>query len=191
MIEKISDFNGIKFENLWGDFSCECVIDDISSYVMFFKDNDVRISLSGDDANDVLDFVLSKFYSSNDTTIEDGFNSWLIERYNNIVPTFGNVESNNDNDNDDIPLPVLYATLLKSWKMQEKIIKKQKREIKRLKEKVEKYSIKNYEMRKQLERYGSRNASGEELHETIVTLNNVIAKRNAKIQELVEKLKEK
>ena len=179
MIEKISDFNGIKFENLWGDFSCECAIDDISSYVMFFKDNDV------------LDFVLSKFYSSDDATIEDGFNSWLIERYNNIVPTFGNVESNNDNDNDDIPLPVLYATLLKSWKMQEKIIKKQKREIKKLKKKVEKYSIKNYEMRKQLERYGNCNASGEELHEIIVSLNKTITKRNAKIQELEEKLKTK
>ena len=155
MFEKITDFDGKQFLNLWGGFSCECFVDGINTFVMFYIKDEEVLSLSGNDANDILDFVLSEYYENENSTIEDGFSTWLMGHYDNVMPTF--VEENKKEETpttDDIPLSVLYKTLLKDWKRQNRIIEKQKKEIKKLKDKVDKYSIKNYEMRKQLERYG-------------------------------------
>lgn len=152
MFEKITDFDGAKFENLWGGFSCECFADGVQTFVMFYKDNEEVLSYSGNEANDLLDFVLSEYYENDDTIIEDGFSTWLMGYYNDVVPTFNNkTENNEDLTTNDIPLPVLYETLLKDWKRQDKIISKQKKEIKRLRNKLENYSIKNYKLRKKLE----------------------------------------
>ena len=85
---------------------------------------------------------------------------------------------------------MLYKTLLKDWKRQDKIIEKQKKEIKNLKDKVDKYSIKNYEMRKQLEYYEDTTEKGENLHKIIVDLNRAVQKRNDKINKLQMRISE-
>lgn len=93
MFEKFTDFNGKRFPNLWGDFSCECFVDGVNTFVMFYiKDKEVVLSFSGNDANDILDFVLSKYYENENSTIEDGFSNWLMEHYDNVIPTFDGVE---------------------------------------------------------------------------------------------------
>lgn len=92
MFEKITDFDGKQFLNLWGGFSCECFADGINTFVMFYiKDKEV-LSLSGNDANDVLDFVLSEYYENENSTIEDGFSTWLMGHYDNVIPTFDGIE---------------------------------------------------------------------------------------------------
>ena len=129
--------------------------------------------------------MLSEYYKNENSTIEDGFSTWLMEHYDNIMPTFGEETKEEETlTTDDIPLSVLYKTLLKDWKRQDKIIEKQKKEIKNLKDKVDKYSIKNYEMRKQLEYYEDTTEKGENLHKIIVDLNRAIQKRNDKINKL-------
>ena len=185
MFEKITDFDGKQFLNLWGDFSCECFVDGINTFVMFYiKDKEV-LSLSGNGANDVLDFVLSEYYENENSTIEEGFSTWLMGYYNNNIPTFDKEAEIEDTlTTDDIPLSVLYKTLLKEWKRQDKIIERQKKEIKKLKDKIAKYSIKNYEMRKQLEHYGVTTEKGENLHKIITDLNSAVQKRNDKINKL-------
>ena len=91
MFEKITDFDGKQFLNLWGGFSCECFVDGINTFVMFYiKDKEV-LSLSGNDANDVLDFVLSEYYENENSTIEDGFSTWLMGHYDNVIPTFDDI----------------------------------------------------------------------------------------------------
>ena len=91
MFEKITDFDGKQFLNLWGGFSCVCFVDGINTFVTFYvKDKEV-LSLSGNDANDILDFVLSKYYENENSTIEDGFSTWLIEHYDNVKPPFDGV----------------------------------------------------------------------------------------------------
>ena len=342
MFEKFTDFDGKQFFNLWGGFSCECFVDGINTFVMFYIKDEEVLSLSGNDANDVLDFVLSEYYENENSTIEDGFSTWLMGHYDNVMPTFDGVEPkfhkgewvackelntakiiNNEGDRyevelidgnkgfphidyvdryfhlwnihdakdgdilqlgfvtaifqkcignnckcycsvcegefeipsqdgddniygcynaapankeqrdtlfakmkevgyewdykekelkkndrqnivnfdkeaekeetlttDDIPLSVLYKTLLKDCKRQDRIIEKQKKEIKKLKDKVDKYSIKNYEMRKQLERYGVTTEKGENLHKIIIDLNRAVQKRNDKIRELQMRINE-
>lgn len=371
MFEKFTDFDGKQFLNLWGGFSCECFVDGINTFVMFYIKDEEVLSLSGNTANDILDFVLSEYYENENSTIEDGFSTWLMGHYDNVIPTFdknpqpilapqsvpeATKEENVDNTNkvepkfqngqwiirneegfkhniylikevkdcyvcedlngrkgtytfndvhknfkkwdisdakegdilfqdlmdgktfiysginpdkailysfiisndgkdvapyhigkpntgigyieenkniihpatkeqrdtlfakmkevgydigdipcttfdkeaekeetlttDDIPLPILYKTLLKDWKRQNRIIEKQKIEIKKLKDKVDKYSIKNYEMRKQLERYGVTTEKGENLHKIIVDLNRVVQKRNDKINKLQMRISE-
>lgn len=341
MFEKFTDFDGKQFLNLWGGFSCECFVDGINTFVMFYIKDEEVLSLSGNDANDVLDFVLSEYYENENSTIEDGFSTWLMGHYDNVMPTFDGAETkfkvgdwvvrgntiaqildiqeqyyigvdingkdftssrflNNDkihlwtiadakdgdilqlgfvtaifqkcignnckcycsvcegefeipsqdgDDNiygcynaapankeqrdtlfakmkeagyewyykekelkkidrqnivnfdkeseieetlttDDIPLSVLYKTLLKDCKRQDRIIEKQKKEIKKLKDKVDKYSIKNYEMRKQLERYGVTTEKGENLHKIIIDLNRAVQKRNDKINKLQMRINE-
>ena len=78
--------------------------------------------------------------------------------------------------------------MLNDWKRQDKIIKKLKNEIKKCKQKIETYSLKNYELRKQLERYENSDTNGETMHDIIVGLNEAVRKRNKKIGELEEKL---
>lgn len=191
MFEKITDFDGKQFFNLWGGFSCECFVDGINTFVMFYVKDEEVLSLSGNDANDILDFVLSEYYENENSTIEDGFSTWLMGHYDNVVPTFGEeTESEEVLTTDDIPLSVLYKTLLKDWKRQDRIIEKQKKEIKKLKDKIDKYSIKNYEMRKQLERYGVTTEKGENLHKIITDLNKAVQKRNDKIIKLQTKISE-
>ena len=91
MFEKITDFDGKQFLNLWGGFSCVCFVDGINTFVTFYvKDKEV-LSLSGNDANDILDFVLSEYYKNENSTIEDGFSTWLIEYYGNVKPPFDGV----------------------------------------------------------------------------------------------------
>lgn len=92
MLEKITDFDGRRFLNLWGGFSCVCFVDDINTFVTFYdvKDKEV-LSLSGNEANDILDFVLSEYYKNENSTIEDGFSNWLIEHYDNVKPPFDGV----------------------------------------------------------------------------------------------------
>ena len=158
--------------------------------MFYIKDEEV-LSFSGNDANDILDFVLSEYYKNENSTIEDGFSTWLMEHYDNVMPTFGEKTKEEETiTSDDIPLSVLYKTLLKDWKRQNRIIEKQKKEIKELKDKVDKYSIKNYEMRKQLERYGVTTEKGENLHKIIVDLNRAVQKRSDKITKLQMKISE-
>lgn len=191
MFEEITDFDGKQFFNLWGGFSCECFADGINTFVMFYIKDEEVLSFSGNDANDILDFVLSEYYKNENSTIEDGFSIWLMEHYDNVMPTFGEKTKEEETiTSDDIPLSVLYKTLLKDWKRQNRIIEKQKKEIKELKDKVDKYSIKNYEMRKQLERYGVTTEKGENLHKIIVDLNRAVQKRNDKITKLQMKISE-
>ena len=142
----------------------------------------MEILVEGEEANDLLDFVLSYYYENENTKIEDGFSSWLIEHYG------GSEDIKDILSVNDIPLPVLYRTLLNDWKRQDKIIKKLKNEIKKCKQKIETYSLKNYELRKQLERYENGNSNGETMHDIIVGLNEAVRKRNKKIGELEEKL---
>ena len=191
MLEKITDFDGKQFLNLWGGFSCECFVDGINTFVMFYIKDEEVLSLSGNGANDVLDFVLSEYYENENSTIEDGFSTWLMGPYDNVMPTFGEENEKEETlTTDDIPLSVLYKTLLKDCKRQDRIIEKQKKEIKKLKDKIDKYSIKNYEMRKQLERYGVTTEKGENLHKIIVDLNRAVQKRNDKISELQMRINE-
>jgi hypothetical protein len=191
MFEKITDFDGKQFLNLWGGFSCECFADGINTFVMFYIKDEEVLSLSGNGANDVLDFVLSEYYENENSTIEDGFSTWLMGHYDNVMPTFGEENEKEETlTTDDIPLSVLYKTLLKDCKRQDRIIEKQKKEIKKLKDKVDKYSIKNYEMRKQLERYGVTTEKGENLHKIIIDLNRAVQKRNDKINKLQMRINE-
>ena len=88
MFEKITDFDGKQFLNLWGGFSCECFADGINTFVMFYIKDEEILSLSGNDANDILDFVLSEYYKNENSTIEDGFSTWLMGHYDNVMPTF-------------------------------------------------------------------------------------------------------
>lgn len=88
MFEKITDFDGKQFLNLWGGFSCECFADGINTFVMFYIKDEEILSLSGNDANDILDFVLSEYYKNENSTIEDGFSTWLMGHYANVMPTF-------------------------------------------------------------------------------------------------------
>lgn len=88
MFEKITDFDGKQFLNLWGGFSCECFVDGINTFVMFYIKDEEVLSLSGNDANDILDFVLSEYYENENSTIEDGFSTWLMGHYDNVMPTF-------------------------------------------------------------------------------------------------------
>lgn len=145
MFEKIVDFHNAKFNNLWRGYSCECFVNGDNVLVNFRKDKQ-EISICGDEANDLLDFVLSYYYENENTKIEDGFSSWLVEHYA---------------ESDDIPLPVLYRTLPNDWKRQDKIIKNLKNEIKKCEQKIETYSLKIYELRKQLERYENGETNGE------------------------------
>lgn len=181
MFEKIVDFHNAKFSNLWKGFSCECFIEDDKRLIRFRKD-ELDILVEGEEANDLLDFVLSYYYENENTKIEDGFSSWLIEHYG------GSEDIKDILSVNDIPLPVLYRTLLNDWKRQDKIIKKLKNEIKKCKQKIETYSLKNYELRKQLERYENGNSNGETMHDIIVGLNEAVRKRNKKIGELEQKL---
>lgn len=154
MFEKFTDFNGKQFQNLWGDLSCECFVDSVSTYITFYLGDEEVLCLSGNEGNDILDSVLSKYYINEESTIEDCFSSWLKEYYNNNESAIGDeVKSKATPTNDDIPLSTLYKNLLKYRKRQDRIIEKQKAIIKRLKEKIDKYSIKNHEMRKQLDLY--------------------------------------
>ena len=150
--EKITDFDGSKFENLWGGFSCKCIADGIVTFLMFYKDGEERFSLSGNDANEVLDFVLSEYYKNDNTKIEDGFSTWLLEYYDDVVPTF---EKNSEEEEvlptNDMPFERLYNNLLKDWKRQNKIISRQKITIKKLKAKLENYSLQNHKLRVKLE----------------------------------------
>ena len=63
-----------------------------------------------------------------------------------------------------------------------------KNKIKKCKQKIETYSLKNYELRKQLERYENGETNGETMHDIIVGLNEAVRKRNKKIEELEQKL---
>ena len=145
----------------------------------------MEILVEGEEANDLLDFVLSYYYENENTKIEDGFSSWLIEHYGESEDIKDVLSVN------DIPLPVLYRTLLNDWKRQDKIIKKLKNEIKKCKQKIETYSLKNFELRKQIERYEGGEIKGETLHDIIVHLNEAVRKRNKTIEELQKKLLEK
>lgn len=60
MFEKIVDFHNAKFSNLWKGFSCECFIEDDKRLITFRKD-ELEILVEGEEANDLLDFVLSFF----------------------------------------------------------------------------------------------------------------------------------
>lgn len=150
--EKITDFDGSKFENLWGGFSCKCIADGIVTFLMFYKDGEERFSLSGNDANEVLDFVLSEYYKNDNTKIEDGFSTWLLKYYDDVVPTF---EKNSEEEEvlptNDMPFERLYNNLLKDWKRQNKIISRQKTTIKKMKAKLENYSLQNHKLRVKLE----------------------------------------
>lgn len=147
MFEKISDFHNAKFSNLWGGFSCECFVDDINMIVSFYGNNE-SFSLNGSEAEDILDFVLSEYYENENTVIEDGFNKWLKNYYNNNLPSSGQTkEEKPEEDN----LEILYNMVVKEWKKQDKIIKKQKKEIKYLRQRLEKSSITNFNLRKELE----------------------------------------
>lgn len=150
--EKITDFDGSKFENLWGGFSCKCIADGIVTFLMFYKDGEERLSLSGNNANEVLDFVLSEYYKNDNTKIEDGFSTWLLEYYDDVVPTF---EKNSEEEEvlptNDMPFERLYNNLLKDWKRQNKIISRQKTTIKKMKAKLENYSLQNHKLRIKLE----------------------------------------
>ena len=142
MFEKITDFNGKRFLNLWGGFSCKCFVDGIKTFVMFYIKDEEVLSLSGNGANDVLDFVLSEYYENENSTIEEGFSTWLMGYYNNNIPTFDKESEIEDTlTTDDIPLSVLYKILLKEWKRQDKIIERQKKEIKKLKDKINKLQM--------------------------------------------------
>ena len=131
MFEKIVDFHNAKFNNLWRGYSCECFVNGDNVLVNFRKDKQ-EISICGDEANDLLDFVLSYYYENENT--------------------------------------------------------KMKNEIKKCKQKIEAYSLKNYELRKQLERYENGETNGETMHDIIVGLNEAVRKRNKKIEELEQKL---
>lgn len=181
MFEKIVDFHNAKFNNLWRGYSCECFVNGDNVLVNFRKDKQ-EISICGDEANDLLDFVLSYYYENENTKIEDGFSSWLVEHY------AGSDDIKDSLSVDDIPLPELYRTLLNDWKRQDKIIKKLKNEIKKCKQKIEAYSLKIYELRKQLERYENGETNGETMHDIIAGLNEAVRKRNKKIEELEQKL---
>lgn len=146
MFEKISDFHDVKFSNLWGGFTCECFVDDINTIVSFYK-NDESFSLNGSEAEDILDFVLSEYYENENTLIEDGFSNWLKSHYKTATPPSEGKDKEVQEDN----LGSLYDTVFKEWKKQNKIIKNQKKQIKRLKEKLEKASITNFKLRKELE----------------------------------------
>ena len=62
MFEKIVDFHNAKFSNLWKGFSCECFIEDDKRLITFRKD-ELEILVEGEEANDLLDFVLSYFFT--------------------------------------------------------------------------------------------------------------------------------
>ena len=98
MFEKIVDFHNAKFSNLWKGFSCECFIEDDKRLITFRKD-ELEILVEGEEANDLLDFVLSYYYENENTKIEDGFSSWLIEHYGESEDIKDILSVN------DIPLP--------------------------------------------------------------------------------------
>ena len=107
---------------------------------MFYLGDEEVLCLSGNEGNDILDSVLSKYYINEESTIEDCFSSWLKEYYNNNESAIGDeVKSKATPKNDDIPLSTLYKNLLKYRKRQDRIIEKQRVIIKRLKEKIDKY----------------------------------------------------
>lgn len=138
MFEKIIDFNNAKFNNLWGGFSCECLVDDTNKIVSFYKDNGECILVNGNNAEDILDFVLSEYYENEDTIIEDGFSKWLEEHYTKHT---GHCE-----EKKEMPLDIIRKELDKQYK----IISNQKKEIKRLREKLEKSAKTNFELRKEI-----------------------------------------
>ena len=139
MFVKISDFNYATFNNLWGGFSCDCIVDETNKVVSFYRDGEA-FSLYGSEAEDVLDFVLSEYYENEDTIIEDGFSNWLESHYKTVTPP-----SERDN------LEMLYDVAIKELKRQDKIIKSQKKQIKRLKERLKKASNTIFNLRKELE----------------------------------------
>lgn len=81
MFQSFKDFNGQIFNGLGGGFSCRCSVDDVNACVMFFKGGKEVLSYKGQEANDVLDFVLSEYYKDEKSTIEGCFNMWLFEHF--------------------------------------------------------------------------------------------------------------
>lgn len=152
MFEKITDFDNKFFKNLWGGFSCECFVDNNHKFISFHRNGGrEQILLNGSAVEDVLDFVLSQYYEYEDTVIEDGFSKWLEENYQKNCETV-----NEEKQIDEHNLADVYNMAVKDLNKQEKIIKNQKREIRNLKQKLEKASYTNFNLRKELEMLKNR-----------------------------------
>lgn len=158
VFEKISDFDNVMFENLWAGFVCKCENVNGTPLIIasknYDKENDVyrdEILFEGNEAIDMLDFVLSNYYENEDTTIEDGFSEYLQHYFHGLPPyeydpeTDTNSEDSDNLNLDDIPLPVMYRIALKNLKHQEKVIDNLKSEVAEWKEKAERYSVKAYD----------------------------------------------
>ena len=130
MFEKITDFDGKKFQNLLDGISCECFADNVSTFVIFYKNGKEFRSFSGNEANDILDFVLSEYYTMEMPAIEDAFNKWLgeyinnNEAYNAVSADNGKVEYNTALPFDNVTLSARYNCLLQDWNRLNKIIGK-------------------------------------------------------------------
>ena len=148
MFVKISDFNNTTFNDLWGGFSCDCVVDETNKIISFYRDGEA-FSLSGNEVEDILDFVLSEYYENENTLIEDGFSNWLKKHHN--IPTLSSGHTEEEKPTEEDNLETLYNVVMKEWNRQNKIIKNQKNQIKRLKQKLDKSSSTNFILRKELE----------------------------------------
>lgn len=194
MIERLRDFNDKQFGvNEWG---CKCIVneeEDIYS-VTFFKE-DMMVHLHGNEAKDMLDWVLSYYYEKDGRDLQSCFNAWIV----------GNPDVFKDNENKEdkeeypkltppeVPIECLYRNLLKAYKRSLKEVSEKDKEIEEWKNKAEKYSADYYELRQQIKRYDVKDKNGENLHDIIVELNKTVSKRNARIEQLekeVEQLKD-
>lgn len=135
MFENITDFNGEKFVDLSDGLSCECFADGIMTFLVFSKDGEEQFSVSGNEANDALDYILSRFYENEDNTIEDCFDDWLNKHQK---PVISDVKSNNDYTS----LSIRYEKLLNELKEQKKTISEQRKIISRLRKANKKLYIK-------------------------------------------------
>lgn len=132
MFEKISDFHNTKFDNLWGGFSCVCFVTDTNTRIVFYKDGKEHILLSGNQANDLIDFVLSEYYENEHTIIEDGFSTWLMGYYDKPK---SEPDENNDKN--------VIDTLLKDLRKQNEVIQQQNAQIEVLKLRIEELEKQN------------------------------------------------
>ena len=145
--EKIADFNGEVFLGLWNDFNCRCYVNEDVVLVTFFKpffepeeNRQDKLIIKGNNAVDLLDYVLSEYYKGDNLNIEDCFNSWLIKNYK---VEDGKVEYTTDLPFDNVSWEEKYKCLLSDWNNQNdnikflcRTIKAKNKRIKRLKARV-------------------------------------------------------
>ena len=163
VFEKISDFHGKEFFGLWGDFNCRCYVNEDVVFVTFFKteneESTEKFFIKGNNAIDLLDFVLSEYYKEDNVKIEDCFSCWLFDYYNKEVDTIqsGKVEYNTDLPFDDLSWEERYKSILSDWEKQGDNIRYLCRTIRRKNKHIKKLETQIRELKKQLTSFKTNN----------------------------------